>query len=59
MDLWVVKYASRLSRIGDFSGDSSVRGARMRGVFASRRFGAHTQVRPYQLLMIVTACRFA
>ncbi len=27
MDLWVVKYASRRSRIGDFSGDSSVRGA--------------------------------
>jgi hypothetical protein len=34
MDLWVVKYASRRSRIGDFSGDSSVRGARIRGVFA-------------------------
>ena len=30
MDLWVVKYASRRSRIGDFSGDSSVRGARIR-----------------------------
>ena len=29
MDLWVVKYASRRSRIGDFSGDSSVRGARI------------------------------
>jgi hypothetical protein len=27
MDLWVVKYASRRSRIGEFSGDSSVRGA--------------------------------
>ena len=35
MDLWVVKYASRRSRIGDFSGDSSVRGARIRGVLAS------------------------
>jgi hypothetical protein len=35
MDLWVVKYASRRSRIGDFSGDSSVRYARMRGVLAS------------------------
>jgi len=32
---WVVKYASRRSRIGDFSGDSSVRGARIRGVLAS------------------------
>ena len=30
MDLSVVKYASRRSRIGDFSGDSSVRGARIR-----------------------------
>ena len=36
MDLWVVKYASRRSRIGDFSGDSSVRGARIQGVLASR-----------------------
>jgi hypothetical protein len=36
MDLWVVKYASRRSRIGDFSGDSSVRGARIRGVLASQ-----------------------
>ena len=35
MDPWVVKYASRRSRIGDFSGDSSVRGARIRGVLAS------------------------
>ena len=35
MDLWVVKYASRRSRIGDFSGDSSVRGTRIRGVLAS------------------------
>ncbi len=35
MDLWVVKYASRRSRIGDFSGDSSIRGARIRGVVAS------------------------
>ncbi len=35
MDLWVVKYASRRSRIGDFSGDSLVRGARIRGVLAS------------------------
>jgi hypothetical protein len=35
MDLWVVKYASRRSRIGDFSGDSSVRCARIRGVLAS------------------------
>jgi len=32
MDLWVVKYASRRSRIGDFSGDSSVRCARIRGI---------------------------
>ena len=36
MDLWVVKYGSRRSRIGDFSGDSSVRGARIRGVLASQ-----------------------
>jgi hypothetical protein len=36
MDLWVVKYASRRSRIGDFSGDSSVRGAWIRDVLASR-----------------------
>jgi hypothetical protein len=35
MDPWVVKYASRRSRIGDFSGDSSVRCARIRGVLAS------------------------
>jgi len=35
MDVRVVKYASRRSRIGDFSGDSSVRGARVRGVLAS------------------------
>jgi hypothetical protein len=38
MDLWVVKYASRRSRIGgigDFSGDSPVRGARIRRVLAS------------------------
>ncbi len=35
MDVWVVKYASRQSRIGDFSGDLSVRGARIRGVLAS------------------------
>jgi hypothetical protein len=35
MDLWVVKYASRRSRIWDFSGDSSVRGAWIRGVLAS------------------------
>ena len=39
MDLWVVKYASRRSRIGDFSGDSSVRGARMGGVLASHASG--------------------
>lgn len=31
MDLWVVKYASRRSRTGALSGDSSVRRARMRG----------------------------
>ena len=36
MGLWVVKYASRRSKIGEFSGDSSVRGARIRGVLASR-----------------------
>ena len=36
MDMWVVKYASRRSRIGDFWGDSSVRGARIRGVLASQ-----------------------
>ena len=36
MDLWAVKYASCRSRIGDLSGGSSVRGARMRGVLASR-----------------------
>jgi hypothetical protein len=36
MDVWVVKYASRQSRIGDLSGDSSVRGARIRGVLASQ-----------------------
>jgi hypothetical protein len=36
MDLWVVKYASRRSGIGDFSGDSSVRGARIRDVLASQ-----------------------
>ena len=35
MGLWVVKYAIRRSRIGDCSGDSSVRGARIRGVLAS------------------------
>jgi len=35
MALWVVKYASRRSRIEDFSGDSSVRDARIRGVLAS------------------------
>jgi len=35
MDVWVVKYASRRSRIGDFSGDSSVRGAMFLGVLAS------------------------
>ena len=34
MDLWVVKYASRRSRIGDFSGDSSVRGARIRAALS-------------------------
>jgi len=32
MDLWVVKYASRRSRTGDFSGNSSVRGARIRAI---------------------------
>ncbi len=36
MDVWVVKYASRRSRVGVFSGDSSVRGARIRGVLASQ-----------------------
>ena len=36
MDLWVVKYARRRCRVGDFSGDSSVRGARIRGVLASQ-----------------------
>jgi hypothetical protein len=34
MDLWAVKHASCRSRIGDLSGDSSVRGARIRGVGA-------------------------
>jgi hypothetical protein len=33
---WVVKGASGRSRIEDLSGDSSVRGARIRGVLASR-----------------------
>jgi hypothetical protein len=33
MDVWVVKYASRRSRTGDVSGDSSVRGARIGGRF--------------------------
>jgi hypothetical protein len=37
MDLWVVKYASRRSRIGDLTADSSVRGARIRGVFGLSR----------------------
>ena len=41
MDVWVVKYAvkyaSRRSRIGDFSGDSSVRGAWSWGVLALSR----------------------
>ena len=36
MDRWVVKGASGRSRIGDLSGDSSVRGARIRGVLASQ-----------------------
>jgi hypothetical protein len=36
MDLWVVKYASRRSRIGDWSGHSSARGARIRGFLASQ-----------------------
>ena len=36
MDRWVVKGASGRSRIEDLSGDSSVRGARIRGVLASR-----------------------
>ena len=36
MNRWVVKGASGRSRIGDLSGDSSVRGARIRGVLASR-----------------------
>lgn len=36
MDRWVVKGASGRSRIGDLSGDSSVRGAGIRGVLASR-----------------------
>ena len=36
MDRWVVKGASGWSRIEDLSGDSSVRGARIRGVLASR-----------------------
>jgi hypothetical protein len=35
MGLWVVKYASRRSKIGEFSGNSSVRGARIRGVLTS------------------------
>jgi hypothetical protein len=34
MDLWVVKYASRRSRMRDVPGASAVRGARMRGVLA-------------------------
>ena len=37
MDLWVVKYASRQSRIGDFSCDSSVRGAQIRAFWPLRR----------------------
>ena len=36
MDLWVVKYASRPSKIGDFSGRSSARGAMFPAVLASR-----------------------
>ena len=36
MDRWVVKGVSGRSRIEDLSGDSSVRGARMRGVLASQ-----------------------
>jgi hypothetical protein len=36
IDLWVVNFASRRSRIGDFPGHASARGARIRGVLASR-----------------------
>ena len=36
MDRWVVKGASGRSRIGDWSGDSSVRGAMFLGLLASR-----------------------
>ena len=36
MDRWVVKGVSGRSRLEDLSGDSSVRGARIRGVLASR-----------------------
>ena len=36
MDRWVVKGASGQSRIGDWSARSSTRGARIRGVLASR-----------------------
>ncbi len=50
MDLWVVKYASRRSRIGgriggigDFLGDSSVGGARLRDVLGSHASAALTR----------------
>jgi len=39
MDMWGVKYASRRSRIGDFSGDSSVRGARVLSTFLIQQTG--------------------
>jgi hypothetical protein len=40
MDLWVVKYASRPSRIGDFSGHSLVRGGRIRAFWPLGRVPA-------------------
>ena len=49
MDLWVVKYASRRSRIGDFSGDSPVRGARIRAFWPLRRVQAKGDCRLREL----------
>ena len=45
MGLWVVKYASRRSRIGDFWGPSSARGAMFRGFWSLGRARANREGR--------------
>ena len=59
MDLWVVKYASRRSRVGDFSGDSSVRGARIRGVLAYWDGVRADKPRWVRMLAITGGCSMA